>query len=315
MKNFRFFAALIICTLTIGFFSSTAFASSPDLSSDADIDYEQAYNQLAEQLYHTPDFIYDDNGILSANEMFIIKCFEHSFQSAFNKETGRYEVNLAYSYKLFYDVPSGEIPDTLHSFTWNGQEFNFCINTVNYCEGAYVDKDLLDSLPEDFKKLLNNFHHPIVLGFYTAQDNTMGMTNSSQKLVTTSGVHDRFIYVRINKYFTNDGYNMADTIIHELGHAIVNDIELDQNLDWLSTCFIHNNNFIIANLINEIVNDNSEGDRNYGYIYQSISDYAASNLGEIPSEAFAQVYLAPENSSDFNKVFVGKMLNLWEVEK
>ena len=196
----------------------------------------------------------------------------------------------------------------------NGQEFHFSINTQKAIGNAYVDANLMNDLPDDFKQLLGNFHFPIVLGFYTSQDktddNTMGKTNYQQKLVTESGICDRFTYVRINRKYSDKGYNMANTIIHELGHAIIAEIELNLDLDWSSSCFISNNNLVISDIINQIAQQNMGN--NYGYIYQSISDYASSNLAEIPSEAFAQVYLAPETATDFNKVFVAKMLELWQ---
>ena len=86
---------------------------------DVEFNYEQAYNDLVEKLNHTPNFIYT-NGILSANEKFIINSFGHSFQASYNEATARYEVDLLHCYNLFYDVPTGEIYDTIHSFTWNG---------------------------------------------------------------------------------------------------------------------------------------------------------------------------------------------------
>jgi hypothetical protein len=256
-----------------------------------------------------PNFAIDENNVLYADTDFAIQCFSHPFQAAYNTTTERYEIDLSKAELLFNDESKNDSSDdTVHYFTCNNITYAFCVNS-QYLDWGYCDVNLYTDLPDDYKDLLGMFHTPIVIGFYNEDDTTMGLTNFQPNLVTPDGVYSRFIYVRINKKYSKANFNMADTIIHELGHAIIDDIICNMDADYATQVFISNNNLIVSSLINSVATESLGG--NYGYIYSDISDYAATTIAEIPSEAFAQVYLMPENSTTFNKMFVDKMLETW----
>ena len=309
-KKFLLFLLTIIIVFN---FSQFAYAATDTLNNGAtqvkaseinDEAYYNAYNDIISEITHVPDFRYEA-GILTASEPFVIDAFKHKFKAAYNPNTGLYEVDLMRNYGLFGDEPLNQNSETIFYFNWNGTQFAFSIFS-DETDYGYIDSNLAKDIPDEFDYLMKQFDTSLVLGFFNEDSDIMGKTNIQPNLVTSKGIEKYFIYVRINRSYSIKQYNMADTIIHELGHGIIDDIACHYSNDFNTVCFILNNNLIIADLINKITPDG-----NYGAIYDSISDYAATKISEIPSEAFAQVYLAPETATDFNIDFYNHMLELW----